>query len=128
VAHERRQQPANRQSISGSAARCGRGRAGKISRSLALVHAPQSGQRAIEEAQRGEFSLVVLDVMMPRMDGLETAAALREFAPHLPIIFLSALVQDDDLLRRSRAVGVHEYVTKPFDPAVLSRQIARYEG
>ena len=87
----------------------------------------QSGQRAIEEAKSREFSLVVLDVMMPRMDGLETAAALKKVAPRLPIIFLSALLEDEELLVRRRAIGVDEYVTKPFDPALLCGKVARYE-
>jgi len=87
----------------------------------------QSGEHAIEEARRREFSVVVLDVVMPRMDGLETAAALKTLAPNTPIILLSAYFEDEDVLARAEAVGAHECMAKPFNPAVLCGKIAHYE-
>jgi CheY-like chemotaxis protein len=88
----------------------------------------QSGEHAIEEVRRRDFAVVVLDVVMPRMDGLETAIALRSLFPQLPIIFLSAYWEDEDVRARARAVGAHEYMMKPFDRAVLCGKIAHYES
>jgi DNA-binding response OmpR family regulator len=70
--------------------------------------------------------LVILDVMMPRVDGFEILRRLKEMPAmrEVPCIFLSARAQDEDRAR-GYALGVEEYVTKPFDPSHLVEIVRR---
>jgi DNA-binding response OmpR family regulator len=79
------------------------------------------GQRGLELAVSTEPDLIVLDVMLPRRDGL---SVLRDLAEHpatarTPVVLLTAKAQVEDRLRGWRA-GCSEYVTKPFSPAALA--------
>jgi DNA-binding response OmpR family regulator len=78
--------------------------------------------RAAEDyvAAHAPAAAVVLDVMLPYRDGFAVAAAIRADARwrHVPIVMLTARVLPDDL-DRGRALGVNEYVTKPFRPQDL---------
>ena len=80
-----------------------------------------SGVEALRVVYRERPQLVVLDVMMPGMDGWELVARLRELAD-LPIILLSAKSSEADKLRGFR-MGVDDYVTKPFSFAELTARI-----
>jgi CheY-like chemotaxis protein len=84
------------------------------------------GQDAVEKAQAQHPDLIILDVMMPRMDGWSAREVLAR-TPELagtPVIFLSARAQQADV-RRGYEAGVVEYVTKPFDPTALLDIIAQ---
>jgi DNA-binding response OmpR family regulator len=87
---------------------------------------------ALERAVATSPDLVILDVMMPGLDGWTTARRLREepaFA-ETPVVFLSARAQDDDR-GTGLALGSVSYVTKPFDPVSLMELVAellRAEG
>jgi CheY-like chemotaxis protein len=90
------------------------------------VVAASSGEQALQvAAEEGPFDLVLLDVMMPGMDGPTTLRRLR--ARGLPveakIVFLTAKAQTADL-RRLRALGAAGVIAKPFDPMTLPRQLA----
>ena len=71
-----------------------------------------NGQDALRVAYRERPDLVVLDVMMPVMDGWEVTARLRELSS-VPIILLTAKSSENDKLRGFK-LGVDDYVTKPF--------------
>jgi DNA-binding response OmpR family regulator len=78
------------------------------------------GEEALEKAQALHPDAIVLDVMMPGLDGYQVCARIRE-DPDLatvPVFFLTARAQDDDVAR-GHALGVVDYVTKPFDPEAL---------
>lgn len=84
------------------------------------------GEEAIEKARATRPDAIVLDVMMPGLDGYEVCARLRD-DPELsdvPIVFLTARAQEDDVAR-GRALGVLGYVTKPFDPEALVAMVRR---
>lgn len=84
------------------------------------------GQIAVEQAAAERPDLIILDIMMPRMDGWAAQEALAA-SPELsaiPVIFLSARAQQADL-RRGYEAGVAEYVTKPFDPTALLEIISQ---
>lgn len=84
------------------------------------VTTAHDGQDAVEKAKADTPDLVILDIMMPRMDGWTARSELLE-VPELaevPVIFLSARAQQADL-RKGYEAGVAEYVTKPFDPVDL---------
>jgi diguanylate cyclase (GGDEF)-like protein len=80
----------------------------------------RDGVEALEHARRGEPDIILLDVMMPRMNGLEVLRRLREDArtAHLPIVLLTARGQASDTVEGLDA-GADGYLTKPFDADVL---------
>ena len=86
-----------------------------------------NGEEALEKIKSQQPDLVLLDIMMPRIDGYEVAQRLRAdpATASLPIIMLSAKAQDEDI-RKGVEVGVDEYVTKPFTPDHLVQVVAKY--
>ncbi len=80
----------------------------------------RDGVEALELAREHTPDAVLLDVMMPRLDGFEALRRLREDArtSHLPVLMLTARVQRDDLIDGLDA-GADDYVTKPFDSDIL---------
>lgn len=87
------------------------------------------GLEAVERATEAVPDLIVLDVMMPRMDGLQAASALKSDprTKGIPIIMLSAKAQEVDQ-RAGRDAGVDAYMTKPFDPLDLLEKAAELLG
>ncbi|MDO4788698.1 MAG: response regulator transcription factor [Johnsonella sp.] len=84
----------------------------------------QDGEEAIEIFLRDkEIKLVLLDVMMPRLDGWETLKTIRQYSK-LPIVMLTARGEERDELQ-GFGLGVDEYITKPFSPKIL---VARVEA
>jgi CheY-like chemotaxis protein len=84
----------------------------------------EDGQDALDRVEQIQPDLVTLDVVMPRMDGFETAARLRarEATRHIPVVMVSAAAQEGDL-QRGREIGVDAYITKPFQPEELVRVV-----
>lgn len=78
------------------------------------------GQDALDKVKDARVSVVTLDVMMPRVDGWEAAARLRNDpdTAHIKVVLLSARAQEADL-QRGEKIGVDAYLTKPFDPDEL---------
>ena len=87
-----------------------------------------TGVEALEIIRREEIHLVLLDIMMPRMDGIAATAKIREFS-NVPIILLTAKSETEDKVLGLN-VGADDYITKPFVPVeVLARvrsQLRRY--
>jgi len=79
------------------------------------------GVRALEAARGRRPDLVVLDLGLPGLDGLEVARALRKES-EVPIIMLTARVEEDDRLR-GLEIGADDYVTKPFSPRELVARV-----
>ncbi|HEY7400506.1 MAG TPA: response regulator [Actinomycetota bacterium] len=91
------------------------------------VRTATNGEDALERAAEERPDAVVLDVMMPGIDGWEVCVRMRE-QPGLadvPVVLLSARGEDDDR-SRDYALGHVEYVTKPFDPAELIAVVRRH--
>jgi len=90
-----------------------------------LVRA-SSGDEALKALLTGDFAVILLDVAMPGMDGLETAAHIkrRERTRDVPIIFLTAVHPDAEHAFRGYSAGAVDYVPKPFDPWVLRAKVA----
>lgn len=79
-----------------------------------------NGAQALEILQREDIHLVLLDIMMPQMDGITAATKIREFS-NVPIIFLTAKSETEDMVLGLN-VGADDYITKPFVPLeVLAR-------
>ena len=87
-----------------------------------------TGDEALEMVRNGDFHLILLDIMMPRMDGITATAKIREFS-NVPIILLTAKSETEDKVLGLN-VGADDYITKPFVPVeVLARvrsQLRRY--
>lgn len=87
---------------------------------LCVVLAPD-GTAAVRLAQKTAFDLILLDVMMPRMNGLAACAEIRKTSL-VPVVFLSALGEEQNLLR-GYGVGADDYIVKPFPLSVLYEKI-----
>lgn len=83
----------------------------------------KSGFEALELIQQKEFDIILLDVMMPNMDGWETCEQIRQLS-NVPIIMLTARNQNYDMIK-GLTIGADDYITKPFDEQVL---VARIEA
>jgi len=83
-----------------------------------------SGREAIELAQREQPDVILLDVMMPGMDGPATLAGLRDTdgTAAIPVIFLTAKAQRHEV-ERYRMLGAAGVLTKPFDPMTLPDEV-----
>ena len=88
-----------------------------------------NGQQAIQAVNGGNIDLILMDVMMPRLDGIRATARLRESGGNIPIILLTAKSEDSDMVLGLN-IGADDYITKPFNPIeVLARvksQLRRY--
>lgn len=88
-----------------------------------------SGDKGLETALKGSFDLVILDLMLPGMDGFEVCKQIRE-EKNIPIIMVSAKKDDIDKIR-GLGLGADDYMTKPFSPSELVARVkahmARYD-
>lgn len=93
------------------------------------VEIENSGDKGLESALNGDFDLVILDLMLPGMDGFEVCKCIRE-EKNIPIIMVSAKKDDIDKIR-GLGLGADDYMTKPFSPSELVARVkahmARYE-
>lgn len=85
------------------------------------VEVGYDGETAVELAKNGNFDLIILDLMMPKLDGLEACRRIREFS-NIPVIMLTAKSEDTDKLIGFE-YGVDDYVTKPFNILELRARI-----
>lgn len=90
-----------------------------------------SGSEAIEMLERSpDVDVILMDVHMPEMDGFECALRIKktEGIRDIPIIFITAVYQDDPFVKRGYEVGGIDYFNKPFDPDILRMKLAAYAG
>lgn len=85
-----------------------------------------SGHEALKKLLRRDFALVLLDVMMPDLDGYEVASLMkeREKTRHVPIIFLTAVATEVANIYRGYSVGAVDYIQKPLEPSVVKSKVA----
>jgi PAS domain S-box-containing protein len=88
----------------------------------------ESGEEALKCLLKNDFAVILLDVKMPEIDGFETAAYIKQLerTRHIPIIFLTAMGNDETHVFRGYEVGAVDYVIKPFDPGVLRSKVAAF--
>ena len=92
---------------------------------VVLAH---NGDEALARYSEGAPDLVLLDIMMPGMDGFDVIKALQSMAsPIAPVVFVTA-AQDRDMLLRAFDAGVVDYVTKPFLPEELLARVNAHVG
>lgn len=89
-----------------------------------VVHEAPDGRAGLDLALAVDADLVLLDIMMPQMDGMQVLAELRKARPAQPVIFLTARGEEEDRVRGLR-LGADDYVVKPFG---IDELIARVEA
>ena len=93
------------------------------------VHIETNGETGLKEALEGDYDLILLDLMLPGVDGFEICKRVRK-VKNTPILLVSAKKDDIDKIR-GLGLGADDYVTKPFSPSELVARVkahlARYE-
>jgi len=82
-----------------------------------VTHA-RDGREALQFYEKGNYDLIILDIMLPYVDGFEVAKRVREVNPQLPILMLTARTRKEDKLH-GLELGADDYMTKPFHLAEL---------
>ena len=85
------------------------------------VEVGYDGEQAVELARNGGFDLIILDLMMPKIDGLQACMRIREFS-NVPVIMLTARSEDTDKIIGFEC-GADDYITKPFNILELKARI-----
>ncbi len=85
------------------------------------VYEAENGIEALEVFKEKEIDLIVLDIMMPKMDGFEVLKEIRKLSD-VPVIMLTAMKEELDKLH-SFDLGVDDYITKPFSPKELTARV-----
>ena len=82
------------------------------------------GYEALQQTEAGDPDLIILDIMLPGLDGWEVLKRLRQDTKFqdTPVVVLTALVQDVDIIRGWQ-LGADEYITKPFSPVALVKTV-----
>ncbi|MFL5785199.1 MAG: ATP-binding protein [Bacteriovoracaceae bacterium] len=85
-----------------------------------------SGNEALKALLHSDFAVILMDVQMPIMNGFETAQVIktREKSKDIPIVFMSAINQDEQYVYQGYGVGAVDYIMKPFDPYILKSKVA----
>lgn len=93
---------------------------------VAEVVTASSGDAALRELMAGDFAVILLDVIMPGMDGYQTASLIRgrKHTARIPIIFLSAINKDEPHQIRGYSMGAVDYIFKPVEPLVLRSKVS----
>lgn len=79
------------------------------------------GKRGMEEALRGDYNLILLDLMLPSMDGLEICRTIRDQLD-IPMLMVTARIEDTDKLM-GLGLGADDYISKPFSPTELAARV-----
>jgi len=92
------------------------------------VEEASSGEEALRKVLKKIYSLIILDVQMPGMDGFEVAETILDYskAKDTPILFLSAVNIDKEFITRGYQSGAVDYITKPFDPDILLLKVKTF--
>ncbi|MCP4349691.1 MAG: hybrid sensor histidine kinase/response regulator [Desulfobacterales bacterium] len=92
-----------------------------------IIHVAQDGAQALKKVENVDIDLILLDVMMPVMDGFETCKKLKESPDFrdIPVIFLTARTEADDIVKGFE-LGAVDYVTKPFKSVELLARVATH--
>ena len=90
------------------------------------VTVASSGEEALRALLQRKFVVVLMDVQMPGLDGFRTTELIRQRdrTRHTPIIFVTAIFTDDASAKKAYALGALDFITKPFDEAILKAKVA----
>lgn len=85
-----------------------------------------SGDEALHQILRRDFALILMDVMMPGLDGYQTVALIkkRDKSKDVPVIFVSAIATEAEYIDRAYSYGAVDFLAKPFDPDMLRAKVS----
>jgi CheY-like chemotaxis protein len=95
-----------------------------LKRSYQIVRA-HNGREAVEISEKGGIDLILMDLKMPVMDGLEATRIIKDATPELPIIMLTANAFENDRLAAMNA-GCDDFLSKPINSKICLDTIAKY--
>ena len=78
------------------------------------LHTAENGEEAVQHVASAPFDLMLLDIKMPRMDGIETLKRVRQIAPTMPVLILTAY-HSMDIAKDAIRLGAQDYLPKPFE-------------
>ncbi len=81
------------------------------------------GNQALEQIKLNDFDLMLLDIMMPDMSGLELFSRISEIKQNRRVIFLTVLEASEEMLKQLKESGIIDYITKPFDRDYLVKRV-----
>lgn len=88
------------------------------------VETAANGMAGIRKIEEGEYDLLILDLMMPKMNGLEVLQRVKASHPEICVIMVTGLAQDESAVK-AMAMGAYAYLPKPFDPEELKLVVQR---
>jgi CheY-like chemotaxis protein len=94
---------------------------------LFQIDIANNGKEAVEKFRKGEYSLILMDIEMPIMDGYEATRLIRVFNKDVPILALTSH-RLNDVSKKGGNVGMNEYLSKPIEPKRLYETFFRYIG
>ena len=74
----------------------------------------ENGEEAVQHVASAPFDVMLLDIKMPRMDGMETLRRVRQLAPNMPVLILTAY-HSMDIAKEAVRLGAKDYISKPFE-------------
>jgi len=88
----------------------------------------KSGLEALEMVRNNDFALILLDIQMPDMNGYDTALRIKEIdrGRHVPVIFITAIFQDDENVRQGYETGAVDYLFRPVDVQTLKSKVQAF--
>lgn len=88
----------------------------------------ESGAEAVERARTDDFAVILLDIQMPGMNGYEAAARIKEHerSRNVPIIFITAIYQDEENVHQGYETGAVDYLFRPVDPDILASKVRAF--
>jgi DNA-binding NtrC family response regulator len=89
-----------------------------------LVEAAQDGREALRKVEENPYDVIILDIMMPHMDGLEVLRRVKETHPNVDVIMVTGLSQIDTAVQAMK-LGAFDYISKPFEPDELKLVVQR---
>jgi len=91
------------------------------------VEAAHGGREALRKVEENPYELIILDIMMPDMGGLEVLRRVKETHPNLDVIMVTGLAENDTVVE-AKKLGACDYISKPFEPDELRLIVQRTLG
>ncbi len=98
---------------------------GLLEKSGLIIDIANNGQEAVDKVKQNKYSLILMDLQMPIMDGIEATKIIRLIDKNIPIIALTANAMVSDIVK-TKAVGMNEHLNKPIDITQLYETLLRY--
>lgn len=94
-----------------------------IQEDIRIVGICNSGSHALEALRNTQVDVMLLDIIMPDMDGLQVLARMKESDVHKPSVILLTAIGSDDILQKAAELGASGFLTKPVNAAVIVQKI-----